>query len=257
MDNIKKQNIEIDKVYVIHCAENVKRLKNIEFQQKTNKWLNDKLEIWWTCYHPFSNIMANAMLLSNMSRYLSNGNELNLVREFYTIIKTSYLRNYNYICIFEDDFSLINENLFNQFINTLPYDFDLIQLSLQGTKKQYNLNKLINDYINKGILWEEKTFGAWSNNGILLSRKGMEYYINSIDNELQAADIPMHESKNDNPYYGKLNQSGNNIKHYIPTIPIVYINGVESTVQDESNEEQDDLYEQYDKLLNKKMYNIL
>lgn len=247
MDYIK----DIDKVYVIHCVENLKRFKNINYQKQHNTWLNDKLEIWWTCYHPFSDIMANAMILSGKSRYISNKNELNLVREFYTIIKTSYYKGYNHICIFEDDFSLLNDEHFDQFMKNIPNDFDIIQLSyLMFPRNIQDMDKLLSD----NILWIEKTNGGWSNNGIILSRNGMKYFIDSMDNELQAADIPMHESKNKDFYYGKLNQS-NDLKHYIPTIPLVYVNGLDSTVQN-NNKDAFEIYKLYLEMLNKDLYNI-
>ena len=119
----------IDKVYVIHCVENKERLNNIRFQMDHNKWLKNKLEIYWTCYFPFSNIAVNAMLMSNKSRFLSNKSEYNLSRESYRIIKVAYEREFNSISIFEDDFSLINEDKFNEFLINLPKDFDIVQLS--------------------------------------------------------------------------------------------------------------------------------
>lgn len=245
MDYIK----DIDKVYVIHCVENEKRLNNINFQKTKNKWLNNKLEIWWTCYHPYSDIMANAMILSGKSRYISNKNELNLVREFYTIIKTSYYKGYNNICIFEDDFSLINEEYFNQFMINIPNDFDIIQLSyLLVEKNIHNINYLLSN----NILWIEKNNGGWSNNGIILSRNGMKYFIDFIDNEFVAADIPMHESKNKDMYYGRINQS-RNLNHYISSIPLVFVDGYDSTVQ---NNTKDEIYKLYREQLNKDLYNI-
>ena len=242
----------IDKVYVIHCVENKERLNNIRFQMDHNKWLKNKLEIYWTCYFPFSNIAVNAMLMSNKSRFLSNKSEYNLAREFYRIIKVAYEREFNSICIFEDDFSLINEDKFNEFLINLPKDFDIVQLSYLFNNKMYDYKILLNKYDN-GQLWVEKDFGAWSNNGLILSRNGMKYFIDNMDKEFKAADIPIHESKNDNRYWGKYCQSNKDIKHYIPTKPIVYVDGYDSSVQTNT---KDELYELYRHKLKKDDYVI-
>lgn len=249
MDLISK----FDKVYIIHCVENKNRYDNIKFQLDnliTN--YKDRIEIYNTCYFPHNNICANAMIFSGKSRYLINGNEFSLTREFYRIIKTSYLLGYDRILIFEDDFSLMKQEYMGAFINAFPDDFDIIQLSYQIPSFLYDFNNIFNQYQNNGKFWIEKEFGGWSNNGLALSRNGMKYWIDRIDNEFQAADIPIHESKNSKLYYGYLNASNKDIKHYIPTIPLIYIDGIESTVQ-QSN--KNDIYELY-QYIDKTYYNI-
>ena len=62
---------------------------------------------------------------------------------FYTIIKQSYLRGFEHILIFEDDFSLMKEDIFNKFMSCLPEDFDIIQLSYLSHEKMYDVNKLL------------------------------------------------------------------------------------------------------------------
>ena len=251
MDSLKN----IEKMYVIHCVENEKRLENIKYQFEHNKIVEANTEIYWTCYFPFSDVAANAMLLSNKSRFLSNKNEYNLTREFYRIIKVAYLQGVKSICIFEDDFSLINEKDFIKFMNNLPEDFDIVQLSYLFNDDMYDFKKLLNKYKN-GILWVEKNFGAWSNNGLILSRKGMKYFIDNINKEFKAADIPTHESKNDNAYFGKINQSNKDLKHYIPTIPLIYVDGINSTVQTANGDSKEDIYRFYSKYLDSKKYNV-
>ena len=240
----------LNNVHIIHCVENKKRYENILYQIDNNSWLQERFKIYWTCYFPHSDIAANAMILSNKSRYISNKNEYNLIREFYRIIKVEYLKGSNDICIFEDDFSLMKQPLFDKFIDNVPEDFDIIQLSYLFNHNLYEYSNLIKEY-NNGKLWINKTFGAWSNNGIILSRKGMKYFIDTVDNELQAADIPMFESKNVLQYFGKCNQ--NDLKHYIPTLPLVYVDGYDSTVQ---NDTKNDLYFLYRNVLNKENYSI-
>lgn len=241
--------LKFDKIYVIHCAESKNRYKNIKFQMSNNTKLNDKLEIWWTCYQPNMDIQLNAMLYSNKSWHLYNCNEISLLREFYTIIKQSYLRGFEHIIIFEDDFSLIKEDIFDKFISCLPEDFDIIQLSYLSHEQLYDVNKLLKS--NK--CWVNMEFGAWSNCGLGLSRKGMKYFIDTIDNEIMAADMPIFESKNKNKYYGKINRSNNDIKHYIPCYPLVYVDGSESEVQKNS---KTDIYNFVYPYIKKHLYNI-
>ena len=237
-----------DKIYIIHCLENTKRQQNIDFQLNNLSGDKSKIEIHETCYFPFSKQSQLGLLFTNKTRYISTAAEYNLVREFYQIIKISYLKGYEHILIFEDDFSLIKEDILDIYFRELPKDWDIIQLSYLFNEYQKNVNEI---FKNKNM-WIKKDFGAWSNNGLGLSRNGMKYWLDFIDKEFVAADIPTHESKNNMKYYGKVNQA-ENLNHYIPNIPLVYIDGIDSTVQDQS---KNDLYELYENL-NKKYYNIL
>ena len=235
-----------DKIYIIHCLENTDRQNNIDFQLSKLTCDKSKIEVHETCYFPFSKQAQLGLLFTNKTRYISTAAEYNLVREFYQIIKTSYLKEYKHILIFEDDFSLIQEEILELYFDKLSQNWDILQLSYLFNKYQYDYNKLF----NSNNLWIKKDFGAWSNNGLGLSRNGMKYWLDFIDKEFVAADIPTHESKNNLKWYGKTNQS--NLNHYIPNIPLVYITGEDSSVQ---NEDKSDLYELYQNL-NINYYNI-
>lgn len=242
-----KLNNIFDKIYVIHCVENEERMKNIEFQIKEN---NLNLEIFWSCYHPHSYVCANSLILSNRGRRINNGSEFNLTRNFYTIIKTSYLRGFKNILIFEDDFSLMKSEMLNEFVDQIPEDFDIIQFSLLFNEAMYDYKNLQKEYENDKY-FIKAPFGAWSNNGLALSRKGMKYFIDKIDKEFLAADYPAFESSNNYYLLGKTTNS--NLNHYISTVPIVYINQYfKSSVQTEN---KDDIYYMY-KYIDKKYYNI-
>jgi len=240
-----------DKVYVIHCAENDERMKNIEFQIKEN---NLDLEIFWSCYHPHSYICANSLIFANKGRAFNNASEFNLTRNFYTIIKTSYLRGFNNILIFEDDFSLLKTEVLNDVMNHIPKDFDIIQFSLLFMKDIYDYKDLMNEYENNKY-FIKAPFGAWSNNGLALSRKGMKYFIDEIDKEFMAADYPAFESANRYDFYGKTNKAEKyKINHYISTIPIVYLDKqFDSQVQQEDKKE---LYNYYN-YIDKNYYNLI
>lgn len=240
-----------DKIYVIHCAENEQRMKNIEFQIKEN---NLELEIFWACYHPHSYICANSLMFANKGRAFENGSEFNLTRNFYTIIKTSYLRGFNRILIFEDDFSLMKKEVLDDFMEHIPNDFDIIQLSLLFKNEMYNYYNYMNEYENNDKYFIKAPFGAWSNNGLALSRKGMKYFIDEIDKEFMAADYPTFESSNQYDFYGKTNKMEEyQLNHYFPSVPIVYLDKrFNSQVQ---QEDKKDLYALYE-LLNKDYYNL-
>ena len=82
--------LNFDKIYVIHCAESKNRYENIKFQMSNNNKLNDKMEIWWTCYQPNMDIQLNAMLYSNKSWHLYNCNEISLLNSHIYVDLNTY-----------------------------------------------------------------------------------------------------------------------------------------------------------------------
>lgn len=247
-NNVHILNKKFDKVYVIHCVEDKKRYDNIVFQQ-TQSGLD--FDIWWTTKsHPFSEQMLNGILLSGYGRYIVNKNELNLVREFYTIIKVSYDLGLNHILIFEDDFSLMRNENIEEFISNMPEDFDIIQFSTLSNKKLFDYNELIQKY-TQGILFTEVNCGFWSNNGLALSRKGMEYFLNYYNNEFVAADIPQFERNNSDKFFGNtyIKEKYKNVKSYITTVPIVYLQyELNSNVQSKTDNTKKELYDYYNSI---------
>ena len=122
-DNIHILNKAFDKIYVIHCVEDEKRYKNVIYQQENS---NIDLDIWWTTKsHPFTDQMLNGVLLSGHGRYIINKNELNLLREFYSIIKISYDRGLNRILI-----HLYAQNVMSLIILILIYKLILLFLEI-------------------------------------------------------------------------------------------------------------------------------
>ena len=227
-------------------------MTNIEWQLNSfPEHVLNKVSIEFTCYFPFSDVCANALLFSNKSRFLNNKNEFNLTREFYRIIKTSYCLGLERILILEDDFVFMQPHIAEEFLKEMPEDFDIIQLSYLFNDKQYDYVDIINEY-KKGSKFIKKTFGAFSNNGLCLSRNGMKWWLERIESEFTAADIPAHESKNNMHFFGKTNLANKEINHYIPTIPVIYVDGMNSSVQTEDKYE---LYKFYT-LLDKNIYNI-
>jgi len=248
-------NTKFDKIYVIHCVEDKIRYNNIQYQIEQS---GIDLDIWWTTKtQPFSEQMLNGILLSGYGRYIINKNELNLAREFYSIIKISYERGFNNILIFEDDFSLMKNEYINEFISNIPNDFDIIQFSTLANKKLFDYNKLIKTY-SEGKLFIECNSGFWSNNGLALSRKGMKYFLDYYNSEFVAADIPQFEFNNTDKFFGKtyIKEKNQDIKSYISTVPLVYLQySLNSNVQDHDDPSKKELYEYYN-LLDKQYYYI-
>lgn len=255
LNNMHILNKAFDKIYVIHCVEDEERYKNVIYQQENS---NIDLDIWWTTKsHPFTEQMLNGILLSGHGRYIINKNELNLLREFYSIIKISYDRGLNRILIFEDDFSLMRNGYIEKFISNIPDDFDIIQFSTLSNKQLFDYNILMKQYA-EGKLFVECNSGYWSNNGLALSRKGMKYFLDYINDEIVAADIPQFEFNNTNKFFGKtyIKQKYKNIKSYITTVPIVYLTyEYNSNVQKKEDKTKIELYSYY-KNIDKQYYYI-
>ena len=145
----------------------------------------------------------------------------------------------------------MKNEVLNEFCKYIPEDFDIIQFSLLFKKDMYNINDYQKEYENDKY-FIKAPFGAWSNNGLALSRNGMKYFIDKIDKEFMAADYVSFESTNNYDFYGQTDSSG--LNHYFPTIPIVYLDKrFDSQVQQEDKKE---LYLMYD-MLDKKYYNLI
>ena len=81
----------------------------------------------------------------------------------------------------------------------------------------------------------------------------MKYFIDAIDKEFLAADIVAFEDTN-KIYFFRKNNIKSGLKHYIPTVPLVYLNDLgDSKIQETSKAE---LYEYYTHI-DKQFYNIL
>lgn len=219
--------MKFDKIYCLHCVEDTKRYNNM-INQFNHIGLD--VTIWETCRQPHMDIIFNGFLLSQNIESFNKPNEYNCTREHYTIIKTAYLNGYENILIFEDDIYLLNDKeLFNKFIDNIPEDYDIIRL---GGSCDYEHQELVNLYKNENIYWTKLEFGLWGTFGYGLSRKGMKYYIDYIDNIMCSADTPLFVNTNIYPKYGQCKYKYNELNHYISTIPLCYVepNSFDSTI---------------------------
>lgn len=205
---------KFDKIYVIHLASRKDRLENIKSQFSK---VGLDYEIWWTTKRPFSTKIAlsafndtirdgyyDSIETHNKETY---GSVFNCTFEHYTVIKQAYERGMENILICEDDINFIADpSIINIAFNNLPNDYTLIKY--WGTYINYNCFDKTNLFI--------KFSSDLSTLCYTLSRKGMEQYMNSVENKFVAADTAFKGM----PDEGK----------YITTIPIAKPVGFNSDI---------------------------
>lgn len=191
------QKLPFDKIYCLHCLEYPDRF---ESSQNTFKELNilNNVEYWYTVKRPISNICGNK-ILSLHSGYYDNirafnpnvyGGVFNCALEHYNIIKTSYLRGFNNILIFEDDISTnINKNEFKFVLNNLPNDYDFITFNNDMHRNNLSLKTYYEKYKTLFIK-HTNIFNKFINSTCCyaLNRNGMKFYIDFNDRLFSYAD---------------------------------------------------------------------
>lgn len=186
---------------------------------------------------PYNDFIMNAVNAAGIGRF-TKANEYDCTRNHYSIVKQAYDKGDNYVLIMEDDIRFLNNfDIFNKFIEYVPCDFDILQcggfttdpniIPELRTIKDYNNQNSINDYwyLNESI-------GLWNCSMYILSRRGMEYYINFINKILWVADGPLYKA----PLNKKI------IKIYNPRIPLVIQedkNKISSDIRNKDNDKID------------------
>lgn len=178
-----KITLPFDKIYCLHCVEAKNRENN--FKKELNKiGLTEQVDIWWSCKHPKALECANFLKESNQYSWngVGNGGAFNCTREQYQIIKTAYFRGYNSVCVIEDDITFIEDtNLLKSVFSSIPEDYDILRLVY-----------IYDNHDNKGDYFVENyTKYLWGAQMYALSRKGMKFYIDFVDNNYCVADEPL------------------------------------------------------------------
>lgn len=146
--------------------------------------------------HPTSDLITD---LIGKDLNITGGGEFNCTREHYTLIKSAYLRGVKSICIIEDDVHFLKDkSIWKEYIDNLPKDWDILRICCHR-----NMLPPVSKYWTRCVL---PLFGTGC---YALSRKGMEYMINSIDNKYQPIDVPLFEICKDK-----------SIQHYICATPL-------------------------------------
>lgn len=206
-------NLPFDKIFILHLAENKDRLDNINNEIK-RLGIEDKTNIWWTCFRKISTEIGNNLPLLKYNGFYENykkynpdiyGRVFNCSFEHYTIIKTAYLRGFNHILILEDDFKFIDDiNSIEYVFNNLPDDYDVIKFFytyLFKFSNKFNYEKDKNSKLFTKINnFNENNYG--STLCYALSRKGMKHLIELYDKKFQVADVIFFDvdCKNINTY---------------------------------------------------------
>lgn len=173
--------LPFDKIYVLHLPTDITRVNNVK--QLLEKISN--ITVFNSIYIPKVYNIANLLKNNNMFFWngLGNGTALACTINHYTIIKQAYEEGSNSILILEDDISY-NDEYFYVF-NNLPNDWDCIRFcwvnNIQG-----NIY-----YPNKYEYFTKSKLATWGTQCYALNRKGMKYYLDSMNNNFAVADNPL------------------------------------------------------------------
>jgi hypothetical protein len=225
-----KLNSIFDKVYCLHLAESTERYDFI-LKEFIKMGITDQVEIWWSVKRPISTKIGN-YIKSLHSDYYNTfkkynpelyGAVFNVAFEFYTIIKQAYLRGFNSILLMEDDiiFNKPIEFYINLF-NNLPEDWDVLRLGYADNKKYIDKNFLYScgeQLVKCDIFLPGTCMFA-------LNRRGMEYYINYMNDKFEWSDAPlMFYCNKENKKYSPCN-----LNVYVAKDSIVEVEKYKSTI---------------------------
>jgi GR25 family glycosyltransferase involved in LPS biosynthesis len=183
MDEIRKIKLPFDKVFCLNLCERTDRRAFMESQFE-NLGILDQITWHEVVKHPHGNLIAKAFRDSGGSGWLNQENEYSCTREHYTMIKSSYLKGYDHILIFEDDISLLNDkDIFEKLISSIPENYDILRLCA------YWDNKYVSKLSESKLGWNLDYSCFLGTSGYALNREGMRYLIDYIDSYLESADF--------------------------------------------------------------------
>lgn len=144
----------------------------------------------------YNKIMMHVLNQNNLGR-LTRPNEYDCTHNHYSMVKQAYDQGYDYCLIMEDDIRFyLGKEEWRLYLEHIPEDFDILQFG------GFTADPRIKDYMDESKWWvKHPGIGVWTTSMYALSRKGMEYYIKSIDNFLWVADGPLYNA----PLNDKLN----------------------------------------------------
>lgn len=167
--------LPFDKIYCLHLAESPERLDSSK-EEFTKMGIYDDVDYWWTCRHPYTKEIHDFLVSIEHFRInaINAPNAYNCSRNWYEIIKTSYLRGFEHILCIEDEFKT--------FMKKIPNDYDIIRFGYLNDNV-FNNNECfyIQDYDK--FIYGTQMFA--------LNRNGMKYYIDYMDEYFGAADFPL------------------------------------------------------------------
>lgn len=186
--------LPFEEVYLINLVEREDRYKMMKDQFSYLGW---EVKDHRVVIHP-----SNQTIFDNCKskfKYVSHPNAISCTYEHYTLIKSAYLRSVESILIIEDDTHFIKkEDIWNEYMNAIPEDFDILRLCCH----RWTLS-------NSQELWIRTGRPMWGTGCYALSRNGMKYMIDSIDKVFQPIDGPLYDIAYES-----------DIKHYICNTPL-------------------------------------
>lgn len=186
---------------------------------------------------PYNDIIVKAINESNKGKF-TKPNEYDCTRNHYSIIKTCYDLGYKSVLIMEDDIMFYNnEDYIIKSLNNIPEDYDILMFG--GFTADPNVDIILK---SEDYWYKNTSIGIWNCSMYMLSRKGMAYYINFMNQYLWVADGPLYMAP----------QNHNIVNIYISTKPIVIQcdkNIMESDIRDKNTDSINyntmNLYEKY------------
>lgn len=214
--------LPFEKIYCLHLVECDSRLEKSKNEFKKME-IYDDVEYRFTCKHPY--VKEIAYFLKENGKYYwfgsGDGRSYNCTRNWYEIIKTSYLLGYESILCIEDDITFdMPKDVFFHIMNNIPNDYDVIRFGYTDLFCNFKFDK-------DNCFVENYYFKFWGAQMFALSRKGMKYYIDFLDKYYGVADYPLFSTDIMNEY---------GIKNYFSTRNFYTImNDLDSIIYDTNN----------------------
>lgn len=218
--------LPFEETWMISLCEREDRYKMMIPQFKELGW---DVKDFRVVKHPASDLITD--LIGKDLNITRGGGEFNCTREHYTLIKSAYLRGVKSICIIEDDVHFLKDkSVWEEYFKNLPNNWDILRFCSNR-----------NDFIPITKYWTRCVLPLFGTGCYALSRKGMKYMIDSIDNKYQPIDVPLFNICNNRE-----------INHYIPTTPLGI--HLEDSLQSDINKNTESYWFGYTKFLDKNNY---
>jgi len=180
----------VDAAYVINLAERKDRRDFMSWQFK-QLGIDESSVTWHTSVlHPFNDVLINGFNAWSQKKhgFFTKPNEISCLYEHYTAIKKSWLQGMEKILVMEDDICFLRDNeKFTKMLDKLPESCDIAQ------GDAFCANPHLAEALDKSQAWSKHdSIGVWNASFVILSRKGMKFYIDFIDQFFSAADMPYY-----------------------------------------------------------------
>ena len=146
-------NLPFKKIFYIHLLENKIRYNYI--MDSINMLNNKNIDIYYTtAINPLQNVIGEILNKTQIMEFWGDYNQggcLNNFITFYKLIKIAYYKNYDNICILEDDiiFDLDKKELLVDTLNNIPDDWECLRIHTW-------VGNRITEYIDNNSLSYEK-----------------------------------------------------------------------------------------------------